>query len=524
MKGMQEDTSTQKAHPTGEHEVAAKLLPPDLAQRLAVDTGGGRIHVEWDPQAPVTPLGQLVFFAQFLAAGGLFAAWVRECPLRYESPNAPEVVDVLGTIALGVLCGQRRYAHLGALRADSVNPRGLGMGAVCSEDSVRRAFLDVDENEVALWQRRHLRAAWEPALGQRWILDIDTTIKPIYGHQEGATLGYNPHKPGRPSHAYHTYFIGTLRLVLDVEVCAGNQHAAARGFAGLWRLWDEFTPEQRPELLRGDCAYGQEALMAECERRGQKYLFRQRQTKGVKQLIRALERDGQWADAGAGWQSREGRLRLQGWSSERRIVVLRRQVDPPATGTPAGLPQSAGESSGVLIEVAAEPEWEHIVLVTNLDWEPRALAHCYRQRGDSENAFDELKNQWGWGGFVTRDLLRTRITARTIALIYNWWTLFVRCAEPERPREAITSRPLMLSAVGRITQHAGQSVLRLTSTHAEAARVQALLSNLSLFLSGLFNTAEQLDARGRWQRIWQRIIAPYLARGPAPPPQAALAF
>ncbi len=66
-------------------------MPPDFAKRLAVDTGGGRFHVEWDESAPVTPLGQLVFFMQFLAAGGLFAGWVRECPLRYESANAPEV-------------------------------------------------------------------------------------------------------------------------------------------------------------------------------------------------------------------------------------------------------------------------------------------------------------------------------------------------------------------------------------------------------------------------------------------------
>ena len=190
----------------GEHGLVAKLLPLDLAQRLAVDTGGGRIHVEWDPQAPVTPLGQLVFFAQFLATGGLFSAWARECPLRYQSPNAPEVVDVLGTIALGVLCGQRRYAHLGALRADTVNPRWLGMRTVCSEDSVRRAFLGAEEKAVFHWQRKHLREVWEPALAQPWILDIDTTIKPIYGHQEGAALGYNPHKPGRPSHAYHTIF------------------------------------------------------------------------------------------------------------------------------------------------------------------------------------------------------------------------------------------------------------------------------------------------------------------------------
>jgi len=25
----------------------------------------------------------------------------------------------------------------------------------------------------------------------------------------------------------------------------------------------------------------------------------------------------------------------------------------------------------------------------------------YRERADCENNFDEAKNQWGWGGFVT---------------------------------------------------------------------------------------------------------------------------
>jgi Transposase DDE domain group 1 len=520
---MRDENGASESHPLGEREIIGKLLPPDFAKRLAVDTDGGRFHVEWDENAPVTPLGQLVFFMQFLAAGGLFADWVRECPLRYESTNAPEVIDVLGTMVLGVLSGQRRYAHLNALRADSVNPRGLGMSAVCSEDSVRRAFLDADENAVAEWQRRHLRAAWEPALALSWVLDIDTTIKPIYGHQEGATLGYNPHKPGRPSHAYHTYFIATLRLVLDVEVSPGNKHASAHGFEGLWRLWDGFTPAQRPEFIRGDAPYGQELLMAECERRGQKYLFRQRKTKGIKTLIKALDAGGRWVDAGAGWQSREGRLRLQGWSAERRIVVLRRPVKSPRQDQTA-LPESSGETTGLLVEVAAEPEWEHIVLVTNLDWEPRALAHAYRQRADCENAFDELKNQWGWGGFVTRDLFRSRVAARTVALVYNWWTIFVRCAEPTRPREAITSRPLMLCAVGRITQHAGQSILRLTSSHAEAARVQQLLSDLSMFLSSLLNTAEQLSPRQRWERIWQRVLEPYRARAPASPRPTALAF
>jgi hypothetical protein len=36
-----------------------------------------------------------------------------------------------------------------------------------------------------------------PALSLPWILDIDVTVKPLYGHQEAAQIGYNPKKTGR---------------------------------------------------------------------------------------------------------------------------------------------------------------------------------------------------------------------------------------------------------------------------------------------------------------------------------------
>ena len=86
----------------------------------------------------------------------------------------------------------------------------------------------------------------------------------------------------------------------------------------------------------------------------------------------------------------------------------------------------------------------------------------------------------------------------------------MRGAEPERPREAATSRPLLLCAVERVIESGRQITLRLTSTHAEAARAQRLLTGVSLFLSGLLNTAEQLTASGRWERIWDRVLGPCL--------------
>src|SRR3954454_21760242 len=75
------------------------------------DTLAGRVHVEWDASAPVTPFGQLPFFIDYLKQAGLFDAWVADCPLSLTSPNAPTRRDLLGTVLLSVLAGHRRYAQ-----------------------------------------------------------------------------------------------------------------------------------------------------------------------------------------------------------------------------------------------------------------------------------------------------------------------------------------------------------------------------------------------------------------------------
>jgi hypothetical protein len=498
------------AHPGGESNAELQAIAQEVMKAaLPVDTVGSRFHVEWDPLAPVTPMGQLVFFSQFLATAGLYSKWVAGCPLRYSSPNAPALADVLGTTVLAVLSGAFRYAHVNALRGDQVNPKGLGMKKVVSEDSLRRAFQDEAPQPLQEWQVSALLETCAPALDQPWIADLDVTVKPIYGHQEGAELGYNPHKPGRPSHAYHTIFLRKLRVALDVEVRSGKEHACVHGLNNLWRVWERLAPGQRPWLVCGDAGYGNQRLMGQCEERKQRYLFRQRETKGVNQLIAMLERQGGWQPLRERWSGCEGQLLLTGWTRKRRAVVFRRLLEPPAPVSGLHLLEQGG------VQVQSGPLYEYVVLVTNLEENLLSLLHLYQQRADAENAYDELKNQWGWGGFTTRDLLRCQVTARIVAQVYNWWNLFVRCAEPTRAREAISSRPLLLYSIGRIIRSGGQTTLRLTSNHAQAATVQSLLTQLSIFLSGLNNTAEQLSAPQRWRRIWERILLPYRQTGKA---------
>lgn len=154
-------------HPLGDSQSKAWI---PLADSVTVDTFGGRIHVEWNPQAAVTPLGQLPFFIDYLHVSGLFDERVSRCPLQWTSPNAPTKTDVLGTVLLSVLSDHQRYAHINALRGDGVNPGLLGMSKVVSEDSVRRSFSKVPEEEVIPWLQGSLQRVYTPVLSEPWIL------------------------------------------------------------------------------------------------------------------------------------------------------------------------------------------------------------------------------------------------------------------------------------------------------------------------------------------------------------------
>lgn len=500
-------------HPVGEQpQVAVEEMS------AVAETFGGRVHIEWDAAAPVTPLGQLPFFIEYLKQGGLFDSWVADCPLRFTSPNAPTKRDVLGTVLLSVLAGHRRYAHITTLRCDSVNPPLLGMKKVLSEDAVRRALAKLDEAAAAKWLQGHLDYCVSPLLGEPWVLDVDTTIKPLYGAQEGAEVGYNPHKPGRPSHCYHTYMVGNLRLVLDVEVEAGDRHAAKHGAPGLWRLLDRLGRDRWPTLLRGDRDWGNEGVMRRAEQDDLAYLFKLRMTKNVKRALQRAMGEQDWSNAGHGWHGKETMLRLQGWSRQRRIVLLRRRLDDRQL---AMVDHAEAQPMLGFAEIPSTREvWEFGALVTSLTDEIRTLGQLYRDRADCENAFDELKNHWGWGGFTTHDLKRCRLLARAVALVYDWWTLFVRLADPNHHLEAITSRPLLLHAVARQTRHAGQTTLTVSSMHGEQSKARQAYRHIASFFAELRATAEQLAPVDRWYRILSEAMRKYLrGRQLRPPPR-----
>lgn len=486
---------------------------PAPTQTIDIPAFGGKLDVSWNPGSQVTQWGGLAYFVAYLKTSGLFDRLVEDAPFHYTSPNAPDVRDVVGTTVLAIVCGFTRYVHINRLRNDTVLAALLGLRRIVCEDSVRRALKSADQRELDAWLARHEKDVFDRLLSYQYVIDIDNTVKPIFGHQEGAELGYNPQKPGRPSHNFHSYFIGSIRISLGVDVQPGKRHSGICGMPRLWEIIDGLPSEKRPRLLRGDVGYGGDENMLEAEKRGLTYLFKIRRTKTVLSLFRQHENSREWIDAGEGWEALEAEIRLGGWENSRRCVLLRRMsrdVKRIALATKSKRRGRPKKNALVLVQPEFEfvedrvgRHWDCCALVTNDEkLDAASLAQTYRDRGDCENNFDEYKNQYGWGGFVTKDLKPCRAIARLIAIVANWWNIFCRLADGDRHLEPTTSRPMYMGVVGRLVVSGRKRLLRLTSTHLKAREIQASLTRIGEFMKRISAIAEQLG----FNRVWELII------------------
>ena len=483
-----------------------------IAPTQRINTLGGEFGCCWNDKTPLATSAHNALMSAFLKIGGVFERLVSTCPLHLTSPNAPTNRETIGTALVGMINGSSRYRHFDTLGGDAVTAEVFGLRKLMSCDSVRRNFKSIPEKEGLEWIWNENLNLVAPLLDQDYILDLDPTVKPLYGHQEGAEFGYNPQKPGRPSHCYHTLCIAALRLVLGIVIHAGNETAGIHSSGMLDKFLKWLSGRLRPKLVRGDVGFGNETIIACCEMNLVRYLFKVKRTRLVKDLFHLyLANATIWQDAGEGWQCVDTHLMLNGWSRQRRFLLMRRPIelkprrkkDPPHRMFETVLP---GLELVTANDDMYSDGYEWYALVTDLDLDPMAVSKLYRDRGDCENIFDEMKNQWGWGGFVTQDMKRTAIAAGLSAFVANCWNVFCRLSGDGSHQEAITTRRKLQSCVARIARHGRRRCVTIFTSGKSVAR--RLLGEISGVLEKV-SSASQLKVEERWMLLLRYAFRKY---------------
>jgi hypothetical protein len=153
-----------------------------------------------------------------------------------------------------------------------------------------------------------------------YTLDLDSTVLERYGKQEGSLKGHNPRKHGRPSHHPLLAVLSEAHFVLHGWLRSGNCGTSRGVEAFLQEALALWGLREKIRWRRGDSGFFDDKLRSLLEQRRLPYIVVAKLTRWVK---RAAQRVEQWTRLDDDYAVGEFRLRLLGWSVERRFVVLR---------------------------------------------------------------------------------------------------------------------------------------------------------------------------------------------------------
>ncbi len=155
--------------------------------------------------------------------------------------RADEVLALLTAYAVGL----QRVAHLADTGPDPLLPVGLALERFPHVATLYRALGRFDsEAQVEALQRPHQDVvAWLLRGRKQVILDLDGTVETVFGHQEGACIGYNPRYKGRPSYFPMIGFDGITRTALGTRLRGGKVPSSA--------VWIDFYRFCRAQLPPG---------------------------------------------------------------------------------------------------------------------------------------------------------------------------------------------------------------------------------------------------------------------------------
>lgn len=321
------------------------------------------------------------------------------------------------------LAGEERVFGLEALAADPLFVHLAG-GVVPSIDTVYRDLCRFDEPAIA--QLEEFMAAQGLAMVRRRRqgivhLDIDSTVEPLFGAQEGARPGPNPRYHGRPSFHPLLARLAEADAVVGALLRPGDTAFGVDAIPFIERCIDRVRSSIGPNTIiytRIDGAADCGAILDAIDKRGAYFVTKADMTADLCGVIahatgwKTVDRD---ADGRPRVQVAELPFARGTWRSDYRVIAVRTRDRP----------------SGKQVFLWTDLDYTVQVFITNERREaPEDVARRYDLRAGVEPLIGELKNGFGMGK-VPSQVFTANHAAMLLKLVaYNLLRRFVRAVCP----------------------------------------------------------------------------------------------
>jgi hypothetical protein len=403
----------------------------------------------------LTHFGGAFFFHEFLRVLQLRDCLARH--LRYPRRNSRySTSQMILALMYPIVLGLDRIETASFLRSNGTFQYLTGLPSFPDPQTLRRFLLNAPPrfwehlhrfNDRLLQHFIHL-----PDHRSRLIFDLDSTVLTVFGHQDGAEVGYNPRYRGKRSYNPLVCMEANSSFFWDTELRRGNAGTWDGSIDLLQACFANTPPDIRELRVRADAGFGLNPVFDALESWPAEYAVVARMTPALKRTLPGLR----YASISGDWEMADFQLRPQGWSRARRFVVARRYF-------------SAEEQQPTLFTMG---RYEYRAWVTNLSLTPLGIWRFYDSRAALEPRIGELLHDYALRKIPTRSFEANALFLEVIRLAYNLVTAFQRLCLQE-PWQNLTLSKLrykLFLLPGEITRPQNRPVLRLR----ESSMIQTL--------------------------------------------------
>jgi len=421
------------------------------------------VHVACNHRG-LTHFGGAFFFHEFLRVLQFREFLARH--LAYPRRNHRYTVSqMILALIYPILLGLDRIEAASFLRSNGTFQYLTGLPNFPDPQTLRRFLLHAP---MRLWE--HLHRANDRLLQQfihwpeqrsRLIFDLDSTVVTVFGHQDGAEVGYNPKYRGKRSYNPLLCVEANSSFLWDAELRPGN--------AGVWEgspalLDTSFTnvpPEIRELRFRADAGFAYDPVFGKLEDHPADYAVVARLTSPLKRVLAGLR----YERANSRWECGEDEYRSHGWPKARRIVVARRLIDDSDTQP----------------TLFAMGRYLYRAWVTNLTLSPAGVWHFYDGRATIEPRIHELREDFALRKIPTGSFEANALYLEVIRLAYNLVTAFQRMCLPDSWQSYTLQRLRfkLFLLPGEVTRPQNRPTLRLKDSPVIEKLAQDILAKVA---------------------------------------------
>jgi hypothetical protein len=348
------------------------------------------------------------------------------------------------------------------LRNDPILSAVLGKEALASQPTLSRFFNRMDDDTLRQFDGIMLKLrkkVYSVRMPEFVLFDIDTTLLPTYGHQEGE--GFNFHYQ---AHGYHPLlcYDGLTGDLLRAQLRDGTDYCSKNSAGFMEPLIAEYR-ENYPDIrlyARGDSGFATPELYDLFEDNGVKYAIRLKINQTLLNLAQDKEEDlmkvtrTNMVDYALTYG--EFYYQASSWREPRRVVF---KIEKPYN----------------------QMTYMYTFIVTNMEeLEHWQVIDYYCNRGRMENFIGEGKQGFGFASVSSKSRTVNANRLQLHALVYNIFNWFRRLVLPKQMNKNLidTVRLKLLKIAARVV-HTGRYVkFKLCSSCPYKEEVYATFNNI----------------------------------------------